>query len=184
MYATGRRGIPRAELARLLEVFARPQLHQPVPVETAMGQAAHAIVTALQATNTILAELEDALTGVVDTHPDTPIITSLPALGGTLAGRILGEFGDDPTRFDSAASRRAYAGTAPVTRASGKTRVVVMRRARNLHLVDACRWWAFATLTHSPQARAYYDRCRAGATGTRLPCANSAANWSPSCTTA
>jgi hypothetical protein len=48
-----------------------------------------------------------------------------------LGGRVLREFGDDPTRFTDAASRRRYAGTAPITKASGKSRVVLLRQARN-----------------------------------------------------
>ncbi len=82
-----------------------------------------------------------------------------------LGARVLGEFGDDRTRFPDAASRRRYAGTAPVTRASGKTRVVIRRRARNNRLADACRWWAFAALSHSPGVRAAYDARRAAGDG-------------------
>ena len=78
---------------------------------------------------------------------------------------MLGEFGDDRTRFPDAASRRRYAGTAPVTRASGKTRIVIRRRARNNRLADACRWWAFAALSHSPGVRAAYDARRAAGDG-------------------
>jgi hypothetical protein len=65
------------------------------------------------------------------------------------------------TRFTDAASRRAYAGSAPITRASGRARVVLVRRARNKRLADACRWWAFLATQHSPGAAAYYQRRRA-----------------------
>jgi transposase len=53
----------------------------------------------------------------------------MPGLGLILGAHILAEFGDDPTRFPEAASRRAYAGTAPITRASGKLKLVLLRRA-------------------------------------------------------
>jgi transposase len=62
-------------------------------------------------------------------HPDAPILHSMPGLGLILGAHILAEFGDDPTRFPEAASRRAYAGTAPITRASGKLKLVLLRRA-------------------------------------------------------
>jgi transposase len=42
-----------------------------------------------------------------------------PGLGVVLAARVPAEFGDDPHRYASAKARKAYAGTAPVTRASG-----------------------------------------------------------------
>ena len=56
----------------------------------------------------------------------------------TLGARVLGEFGDDPNRYADAKSRKNYAGTSPITRASGKHRVVLARYARNRRLADAC----------------------------------------------
>jgi hypothetical protein len=58
-------------------------------------------------------------------------------------------------------ARRNYAGTSPITKASGTRRVVLARFARNERLFDACYLWAFSTLTKSPGARCYYDRQRA-----------------------
>ena len=129
-----------------------------------MGVAVRAIVLTIKAAARAVDELEKSLTAALSDHTDAKIAATLPALGGVLIGRILGEFGDDPRRFATAADRRAYAGTAPVTRSSGKSRVVAMRRARNTRLAAACRWWAFLTLAHSPEARAYYNRCRAAGT--------------------
>jgi hypothetical protein len=57
--------------------------------------------------------------------------------------------------------RKAFAGTAPVTRSSGLRTVVVARAACNQRLVDACYLWAFAALTASPGARRCYDAHRA-----------------------
>jgi hypothetical protein len=58
-----------------------------------------------------------------------------------LGARALGEFGDDPNRYADAKSRKNYASTSPITRASGKQRVVLARYARNRHLADVCRMW-------------------------------------------
>jgi hypothetical protein len=78
---------------------------------------------------------------------------------------VLGQFGDDPGRYQTAKGRKAFAVTAPVTRASGLRRVVVARAACNQRLVDAGDLWAFAALTASPGARRCYDAHRArGAT--------------------
>ena len=79
----------------------------------------------------------------------------------TLGARVLAEFGDDPNRYADAKSRKNYAGTSPITRASGKHRVVLARYARNKRLNDACHLWAFATLIASPGARTFYDQRRA-----------------------
>ena len=79
----------------------------------------------------------------------------------TLGARVLGEFGDDPNRYATAKCRKNYSGMSPITRASGKHHVVLARYARNRRLADACYQWAFATLTASPGARAFYDQRRA-----------------------
>ena len=78
-----------------------------------------------------------------------------------LGARALGEFGDDPDRYTSAKSRRNYAGTSPITVASGRKRVVLARHVRNRRLYDALDQWAFCSLTRSPGARAFYDQKRA-----------------------
>jgi transposase len=95
-----------------------------------------------------------------ESHPDAEILDSLPGLGLVLGARVLGEFGDDRSRWSDAASRRNYAGSAPITRASGKSRVVLARHVRNRRLADATYLWAFAALTKSPGARGYYDTRR------------------------
>ena len=85
---------------------------------------------------------------------------SLPGLGVILAARILGEFGDDPDRYADAKARKNYAGTSPITRASGTKKVVLARYARNRRLGDALQQWAFCSLRGSPGATAYYQQLR------------------------
>ncbi len=106
-------------------------------------------------------ELEAELTSRFEEHPDAEILRSLPGLGSVLGARVLAEFGDDPTRFADAKARRSYAGTAPITKASGTRLVVLARVARNRRLAEACSQWAFSALRASPGARALYDRQRA-----------------------
>jgi hypothetical protein len=74
---------------------------------------------------------------------------------------VLGEFGDDRCRYASAKARRNYAGTSPITRASGKKKIVAARYVRNDRLIDALMIQAFAALRVSPGARAFYDQQRA-----------------------
>ena len=93
-------------------------------------------------------------------HRDAEIYLSLPGLGVILAARILGEFGDDPDRYADAKSRKNYAGTSPITRASGTKKVVLARYARNRRLGDALQQWAFCSLRGSPGATAYYQQLR------------------------
>jgi transposase len=74
---------------------------------------------------------------------------------------VLAEIGDDRSRFADARALKAYAGAAPVTRASGKSLTVMHRRVKNQRLASVGYLWAFAALTASPGARAHYDRRKA-----------------------
>ncbi|MDT5201659.1 MAG: hypothetical protein QOH34_3181, partial [Mycobacterium sp.] len=96
-----------------------------------------------------------------ETHPDADIYRSLPGLGVILGARVLGEFGDDPNRYTTAKSRKNYAGTSPLTLASGKKCAVLARHIRNRRLYDAIDQWAFCAMNSSPGARTFYDQHRA-----------------------
>jgi len=85
----------------------------------------------------------------------------LPRPGRTTGARVLAEIGDDRPRFSTAKALKAYAGLAPVTRASGKSKIVMYRRVKNNRLAATGYLWAFAALTKSPAARAHYDQRRA-----------------------
>jgi transposase len=136
------------------------QLRAPKSLERTYGVIASSLVGLIAGLNTQIAGLEQDLHGSFEQHPDAEIILSQPGLGSTLGARVLGEFGDDPTRYPDVRARRNYAGTSPITRASGTRRVVLARFARNERLADACHLWAFASLTASPGARRYYDALR------------------------
>jgi transposase len=106
------------------------------------------------------ARLRDLLTGD-QAHPDGEVLLSLPGLDARLAARVLGEIGDRRERFATPAGLQCYAGTAPVTRSSGKARVVSSRLACNRVLRQACMQWAFCSLRRCGWARELYDRHRA-----------------------
>jgi transposase len=93
-------------------------------------------------------------------HPDAEIYLSQPSLGTILSARVLAEFSDDTDRYANAKARKNYAGTSPITRQSGKKKVVLARYVHNDRLIDALGRQAFAALTASPGARAYYDELR------------------------
>ena len=119
------------------------------------------LVGLIEGLNGQIAGFESELERSFEQHPSAEILRSLPGLGIVLGARVLGEFGDDPTRYADARARRNDAGTSPITKASGTRRVVLARFARNQRLFDACYLWAFSSLTRSPGARAYYDLHRA-----------------------
>lgn len=90
--------------------------------------------------------------------PGGEIYLSFPGLGDRLAARVAGEIGEHITQFDAPAGLQCYAGSAPVTRRSGKSDFVVARRlAHNHHLGAAVHQWAFCSLLRSGWAREFYD---------------------------
>ena len=149
--------------ARALEIqttLRAEQLAAPAAVTAAYGATTRAAVAVIAELNRQIGELEAELATHFDAHPDADIYRSLPGLGVILGARVLGEFGDDPNRYTTAKSRKNYAGTSPLTIASGKKRAVLARHVRNRRLYDAIDQWAFCTLQTSPGARAFYDQHR------------------------
>jgi transposase len=129
-------------------------------VEEAMGRQALALLRQLEAVCASDADLETAAVESFSQHPDAAIITSFPGVGALTGARLLAEIGDDRSRFTDANGLKAYAGAAPITRASGRTRSVTHRRVKNNRLAAAGYAWTFSALTASPGARAHYDRRR------------------------
>jgi transposase len=156
----GRQRNVEVRAAQIQTELSSEQLRVSGGLERTYGVIVSSLVVLIAGLNTQVAELEQDLHGAFEQHPDAEIILSLPGLGSTLGARVLGEFGDDPTRYADARARRNYAGTSPITRASGTRRVVLARFARNTRLYDSCHRWAFSSLSASPGARRYYDSLR------------------------
>ncbi|WP_134772180.1 IS110 family transposase [Ornithinimicrobium flavum] len=174
--AANRRDVT-ARSEKIRQILTTPELRQPDPIQDAYA----AIVTSEVALITVLNAQVEALGQVVaehfGRHRDADIYTSLPGLGVILGARILGEFGDDPHRYADAKGRKAYAGTAPITRASGTRRVVLARYARNRRLGDALQQWAFCSMRGSAGARAYYQALRRRGVGHQAALRQLANRW-------
>jgi len=155
-----RRGV-EDKAAQIQSVLRAPALHQPVQVQAAFAAIVTSQVRLIGTLNGEIAKLGEVVAGHFGRHREAEIYTSQPGLGVILAARILAEFGDDSTRFADAKARKNYAGTSPITRASGTRKIVLARYARNTRLGDAVQQWAFGSLKGSPGARAYYDSLRA-----------------------
>ncbi|MET7931937.1 IS110 family transposase [Streptomyces sp. NPDC005349] len=156
----GRKRSIETETERLYAALHAPQMHQLPLVEQAMGLQAVTLLRKLEAACTSADELAEAAVETFEKHPDAEIITSFPGLGALTGARVLAEIGDDRSRFTDAKALKAYAGAAPVTRASGKSVAVMARRVKNQRLASVGYVWAFSALTASPGAKAHYDRRR------------------------
>ena len=100
------------------------QLAAPDAVADAFGATTRAAVGIITELNRQIVQLEATLTTNFEQHPDADIYHSLPGFGVVLGARALGEFGDAPNRYATGKSRRNYAGTSPLTIASGKKRLL------------------------------------------------------------
>jgi transposase len=160
-----RRRDPEAKAAAIQAALRAPALRQDPVIEAAYAVIVASAVRLIAQLNNQITELQAVVAEGFGRHPDAEIITSQPGLGPILGARVLAEFGDDRHRYADAKARKNYAGTSPITRASGTRRVVLARYARNKHLADATHQWAFCALTASPGARAYYDSLRSRGTG-------------------
>ncbi len=160
-----RRRDVEAKAGEVQAALRSAQLTQPAELAGAYAATVRASVALIAAINTQITALGKQVEAHFGRHPDAEIYRSQPGLGDLLGARVLGEFGDDPDRYAGARARKNYAGQAPITRASGKKRVVLARYVRNRRLADALHQQAFCALRASPGARAYYDCLRARGAG-------------------
>lgn len=154
-----RRKTDRAEA--IAQILHRPQL--PVDPELVSSYAAsvRSSIAFVQVATEQANVLKESMNAHFERHPDADIYLSQPGIGAVLGPRLLGEFGDDLTRFRSAKARKNAAQTSPLTIQSGKRRTVIARRFGNDRLLDAALGQAECAMLNDAHARAYYDKQRA-----------------------
>jgi transposase len=145
----------------ILAALRGGQLGQPEALTAAYAATVRALIAVIATLNEQVKILQGQVEENFGRHPDAEVYRSQPGTGAVLGARVPGEFGDDPHRYADGKARRNYAGTSPITRASGKKKVVAARFVHNDRLVDALNAQAFASLKASPGARALYDELRA-----------------------
>jgi transposase len=150
-----------AEKAATIQQALRTQhLGQADIVATAYAATVRALVAVLQTLNTEIRTLDGQVEAHFGQHPDAEVYLSQPGIGVILGARVLAEFGDAAGRYTDAKSRKNYAGTAPITRQSGKSKTVHARFVHNDRLIDALHMQAGAAILHDASVRAYYDELR------------------------
>ena len=144
----------------VLAALRGEQLGQPPTLTAAYAATVRALISVIITLNEQISSLEEQVKDHFGRHPDAEIYLSQPGMGAILGARVLAEFGDDPHRYTSAKARKNYAATSPVTRASGKRKVVAARFVHNDRLIDALMSQAFSAMKAPPGARAFYDDLR------------------------
>ena len=158
----GRRRDLDRDLERLRAIFTGTYLHQPPVVDNAMGIQPAAPLRQFEAACAAADELAEAAIAHFEQHPDAAIITSPTGLGNSAGARVPAEIGDDDrSRFADSRGLKAFAGSAPITRASGRKSVVTHRHIKNRRLSAVGQIWALGSLRASPGARRHFDARRA-----------------------
>lgn len=106
-------------------------------------------------------EFDTTIGSLLIAHEKAPLAKSLPGAGAALAPRIVAAMGDDPNRFADAVELQNYTGQSPVTRSSGKSRVVQRRRAAPNFVRQTFHEFAEQARRYSTWSMAYYDELRA-----------------------
>ena len=170
--------------ASIVAALRVPQLRQDPVVEQAMRAETLALLGVLDAVCDSVDQLAAALAEAFPQHPDYEIITSFPGLADISGAIVLAEIGDDRNRFGDDRALQAFAGSAPVTRASGKSRTVTRRRTKNNRLAAIGYSWAFTAAARPSPAASTTCAAASAATATPPHCGTCSTGCSASCTTA
>lgn len=104
--------------------------------------------------------IDDVLTDPErEEHRTVKLLRSLPGVGIDVSTTLLAEGAGLLAQADGRAFR-CYAGIAPVTKQSGKSRRVIMRYGCNQRIREACYHWARTSVQRDPSSRSHYHRLR------------------------
>jgi transposase len=144
---------------RRMEIFAHAtEFTGTPPTVKAKSLLALSLVKMLFAIEKQLALYRQRIEELFARHPDHDLFGSLPGAGPKLAPRLLSEIGDDRQRFDGDVQNlQCLAGTAPVTKRSGKRRHCHQRWACNKHLRHALHLFSDKSLSQCVWAERYYQ---------------------------
>lgn len=145
------------------QVFAKlrePQLKAKPHVVRVKTRLALALVEQLQVLKKQIKDYDKEITALFQSHSDRMIFASLPRAGERLAPRLLAEWGDDRTRFDSAQEVQALAGTSPTPYQSGKFSRPRFRWSCVKDFRYALQLFAWGSTLSEPWAHEYYDAQR------------------------
>lgn len=137
-----------------------PQLSASPALARAKTQLTLALVVQLRTLNQSIDRYDQLLQTLYLEHPDHELFASLPGCGERLGPRLLGEWGDDRSRYQSAEGVAALAGTSPAPFQSGRYRGVRKRLACIKPFRDACYRMAWSSTRWEPWAQDYYQRKR------------------------
>lgn len=166
-----RNRIRRLDAAGVLHILRQPPLRVSRGTTAAAKAHIESLITRLRPVNQLIdqahARLDELIAEMVGTDDsaeteeqrDASILLSMPGIGRIVLATLLAEATQALAARDYH-TLRILTGVAPVTRRSGKTRVVIMRRACNKRLRDAMYHWARVAIQHDAASRERYGELR------------------------
>jgi transposase len=148
----------------LWEKLSQPQLKIPEHVVRAKAQLLLVLVIQLKSLVEAVKNYSEEVESFFASMPAAEFVKTLPGgKSGTTLPMLWAELGDAKSRWQSFRHLQAEAGGVPVTKASGKSRVVQFRFACNKLLRYASYWFSFNSLNRCEWANKYYrDQRRKG----------------------
>lgn len=146
---------------RIEQVQQRAQQSQALTTDAAIVESGvrlsqmHAAV--IHTLNPLIEQYDRKIQTVFHDHPEAPLFGGVPGAGPALAPRLLVAFGTDRFRYEAAGNVQSFSGIAPVTRQSGKTRVVYARCACPKFLRQTFHEFARLSVAQCQWARNYVD---------------------------
>ena len=161
-FATQQHHLSKQRCEQLWEKLQKPQLAVPEHVVRAKAQLVEVLIEQLRASIKAVKSYHHKVESFFASSPAAQFAKTLPgAKSGTLVAAIWAELGDAQNRWESSRHLQAEAGAVPVTKASGKSRVVQFRFACNKHLRHTMYWFSFGSLRHCEWAKLYYREQKA-----------------------
>jgi len=156
-FATKQHHLSKQRCEELWEKLNKPQLAVPEHVVRAKAQLVEVLIEQLRAAIKAVKIYNHRVESFFASSPAAQFAKTLPGgKSGTLVAAVWAELGDAQGRWESSRHLQAEAGAVPVTKASGKSRVVHFRFACNKHLRYTMYWFSFVSLNHSEWAKLYY----------------------------
>lgn len=156
-FATQQHSLSKQRCEELWEKLQKPQLRVPDHVVRAKAQLVEVLIDQLRASIKAVKTYNHKVESFFASSPAAQIAKTLPGgKSGTLVAALWAELGDAQGRWESSGHLQAEAGAVPVTKASGKSHMVLFRFACNKHLRYSMYWFAFVSLNNSEWAKLYY----------------------------
>jgi len=156
-FVTTQHHLSKQRCEELWEKLQKPQLGVPEHVVRAKAQLLEVLIEQLRASIKAVKIYHHKVESFFAASPAAEFAKTLPGgKSGTLVAAIWAELGDAQGRWESSRHLQAEAGAVPVTKASGKSRVVHFRFACNKHLRYTMYWFSFVSLNQSEWAKLYY----------------------------